>query len=95
MSPDVIWLQFGCIAILYTQSKISEPEMNSFLRIIAVVPLGIFAGHGISKTWMIIQGHVTLSTLSFGQLAIYALTQLAAACVIGSLLFLGSKLLKK
>jgi formate hydrogenlyase subunit 3/multisubunit Na+/H+ antiporter MnhD subunit len=53
-----------------------------------MIPLGVFAGHGFWKTWMVLQGNVILSALSIGQLALYALTLLAAACVFGSLVFL-------
>ncbi len=88
MSPEVVWLQIGCIIILYTWSKVDQPEMNSFLRILSTIPLGVFAGHGFWKTWMVLQGNVTLLSLSIGQMAIYALTLLAAACVVGSLVFL-------
>jgi len=95
MSPEVIWLQFVSIAILYAWSKISEPEVNSFLRMLVLIPLGIFAGHGFWKTWMAVQGHITLSTLSVGQIALYALTLLAAACVVGSLGFLTHRLFSK
>jgi formate hydrogenlyase subunit 3/multisubunit Na+/H+ antiporter MnhD subunit len=95
MSPETIWLQFGCIAILYTQSKITEPKMNSFLRMFTTVPLGIFAGNGFWKTWQMIQGQMTLSTFSHGQLALYALTILAAACVVGSMIFLVHRLFTK
>jgi hypothetical protein len=69
--------------------------MNSFLRMLTVVPIGVFAGHGFWKTWMVLQGHIVLSTLSISQLALYALTLLAATCVVGSLVLLVRRLFTK
>jgi hypothetical protein len=95
MSPEVIWLQIGCIAILYAQSVKLEPAMNSFLRMFVSVPLGVLAGIGFWYTWMTFQDPISLATLSTVQSVFYSLTQLTALFVVGSLIFLVYKLIVK
>jgi hypothetical protein len=80
--PELFWLQIVCGIVVYTATKIEEPDMNSFYRAFGTVTIGLYAGFGFWQTFQILVGNSDFSLFTTWDYVSYLASMFAIIYVV-------------
>ena len=83
MQAEIMWLQIVSILALYIAAKNMNIWINSWLRMPALVSIGIFAGHGFWKIFQTLSYNLNPHTLNLWQYSFYIFSIFSSLFVVG------------